>query len=420
MRFDTLDRWLAWQEGLHPQLIDLGLDRVAQVAQVMDVMRPASVVVTVGGTNGKGSCVALLAAILQAAGYRVGAYTSPHLLRYNERIRVCGADVTDSELCAAFQRVDDARGATSLTYFEFGTLAALDIFRRAALDVVILEVGLGGRLDAVNIVDADVALVASISLDHTQWLGHDREAIGFEKAGIFRAQRPAVCGDPNPPESIILRARALGAPLYCINRHFSVHADGQQWQWQGPTRRRDALPFPALRAVAQLDNAASVLMVLDLLRARLPVDQAAVRAGLEGVSLAARFQVWPGPVMRVLDVAHNEDSAKVLCATLSRQPCSGCTYAVVGMLADKDMAAVLRAMAPAVQAWYLGGLAVARGASGAQLAEALGASEGAAPSQVFATVAQAYAAACAAVRPGDRVVVFGSFHTVAEVLAHGV
>lgn len=419
MRFTSLEQWLSWQETLHPSTIELGLERVGQVLDAMGLRHPSHAVITVGGTNGKGSSVAMLDAILRAAGYRVGCYTSPHLLRYNERIRIDGEMVSDAALCEAFARVDAARGDTSLTYFEFGTLAAFDIFARAGLDCAILEVGMGGRLDAVNLVDADVALVATIDVDHADWLGPDRETIAREKAGIFRAGRPAVCSDPNPPASLLDEAARLGAHLYRLGHEYDYRRHDQQWEWWSSLSRRDALLLPALRGTSQLENASGVLMALALLAERLPVNQQQVRQGLLAVHLPGRFQVTPGPVTEIWDVAHNPESAQELAQTLQQMPCRGRTRAVVGMLADKDIAAVLSHMAPVIDDWYPASLAVPRGASAARLVEAL-ACHGVEVVRTFASVSEAHAAAMSEARPDDRVVTFGSFYTVAEVMGRPV
>lgn len=416
MRFTTLADWLAWQETLHPSAIDMGLERVAEVLRRLQLEHPPGVVITVGGTNGKGSTVALLEAILRAAGYRVGAYTSPHLLRYNERIRIDGAEVADAALCASFERIDRARDDISLTYFEFGTLAAIDLFRQAAVDVAIMEVGMGGRLDAVNVLDPDVALVTTVDLDHAQWLGETREAIGFEKAGIYRAGRPAIFGSADAPRSLLAHARDIGAHLLRFGHDFGYQAQGGQWRWWGPQQQRDALPLPALRGHSQLQNAAGALMALAAVGQRLPVDQQAIRRGLLTVALPGRFQVLPGPVTHVLDVAHNPQAAAELAANLRQMPCGGRTLAVCAMLADKDMAAVVAQLKDVVDDWYPAGLGPPRGASAGQMAAAL-AQAGISAHPACPHAVTALAAAQAVAVPGDRIVIFGSFHTVAEALA---
>ncbi|GAB4301300.1 MAG: bifunctional tetrahydrofolate synthase/dihydrofolate synthase [Thiohalomonadaceae bacterium] len=421
MRFSSLAEWLAWQEALHPSAIDLGLERVAAVLRRLHPAPPPFAVITVGGTNGKGSTVAMLDAILRAGGYRVGAYTSPHLLRYNERVRLDGHVVDDAALCTAFERIDQARGDISLTYFEFGTLAALDIFWHAGVDVAILEVGMGGRLDAVNVLDADVALVTTVDIDHAQWLGDTREAIAFEKAGIYRPGRPAIYGSVDVPHSLRQQAAAIGARLYCYGMDFGATPEGEGWRWWGGGQERHALPLPALRGRAQLQNAAGVLMVLAAVAHRLPLAQAQIRAGLLAATLPGRFQIQPGEVVRILDVAHNPQAAAELAANLAAMPCAGRTLAVVGMLADKDMAGTLGQLRDAIDHWYAAALQVPRGATTAQLTAALAAA-GAGAERVTACgdVAAALAQAGAAARAGDRIVVFGSFYTVAEALARPV
>lgn len=415
MRFSTLGEWLDWQEGLHPSKIDLGLERVRRVLQAMGLDRPGYGVITVAGTNGKGSSVAMLEQILLSAGYRAGAYTSPHMLRYNERIRVNGEEVDDERLCAAFQRVDQARASTSLTYFEFGTLAALQIFAEAGLDIVVLEVGMGGRLDAVNVLDADVALVTTIGIDHTQWLGPDRESIGVEKAGILRAGRAAVCADADPPRSLMEHAHKLGAPLHLIGRDYGVEASLQGWTWWCNTRRRHSLPYPRLRGAHQLRNAAAVLMVLELLAERFPVSAADIREGLISATLPGRFQVLDSHGLRICDVAHNPHAALVLAETLAALPCTGRTHAVMAMLADKDIGGVIRAMKPVVDQWYIAGLQVERGASAELLAAHL-ADNGVSAVHASPDIASAWTHAEKAARQDDRIVVFGSFYTVAAAL----
>lgn len=426
MRFTTLADWLRWQETLHPNAIALGLERVQAVYQRVGERAPASRVITVAGTNGKGSSVAMLEAILIAAGYRVGVYTSPHLLRYNERIRIAGEAVTDTRLCEVFERIDQARGVLSLTYFEFATLAALVLFADARLDVAVLEVGMGGRLDAVNIIDADVALITPIDIDHGAWLGDSREAIAREKAGILRAGHPAVCSDPAPPVSLLEQAAEQASPLYCLDRDFSVIPTATGWDWVSAARRRATLPLPALRGRHQLDNAAGVMMVLALLAGCLPVGQAEVRQGLLSVQLPGRFQVLAGEVTRILDVAHNPHGARALARQLSSYPCPGRTRAVVGMLADKDCRGIFAALLAQVDEWHLAGLAVPRGATAPQLADALAGvcadhiGQGRAAVYCYPDVAAACVGAGAQAQTGDRLLIFGSFHTVAAALQEGL
>ena len=403
-------------ETLHPREIELGLGRVQSVGERMQLAPLPFAIVTVAGTNGKGSTVAMLEHSLHAAGYKVGAYSSPHLLTYNERVRLAGEPVGDAELCAAFERVERARAAEPLTYFEFGTLAAVELFRDSRVDIAVLEVGLGGRLDAVNAWDADVALISSIGIDHTDWLGDTREAIGREKAGIFRTGRPAICGDPNPPDSILEAAARVGAGLLLVHRDFDFETNDQSWAWRSRTQRRAGLPYPAMRGKYQLYNASGVLMALELLMARFPVTQADVRAGLLSAVLPGRFQTLPGLPVRVLDVAHNPQAAQALAETLRAQRVTGKTYGVVGMFKDKLIADVMRAMAGVIDHWHVAALGGARGASVEQLCDALDAAGIRAPIARHATVTDAYAAACQAARADDRVVAFGSFHTVGAIL----
>ncbi len=415
MRFSTLAEWLSWQERLHPSEIDLGLGRVSEVLCRLRRDRPACPVISVAGTNGKGSCVAMLTAIYQAAGYRVGAFTSPHLLRYNERICIDGVEVSDELLCRVFERIDQVRGDISLTYFEFGALAAIECFARANVDVMVMEVGLGGRLDAVNILDADVALISSVGVDHEAWLGSDRETIGREKAGIMRAGRPAVCGDPEPPASIAAVAESLGAELFVQGVDFEAQVQSGQWRWQAKGRRRDALPMPALRGRYQLQNAAAVVMVLELLAQRLPVSQSNLREGLASAQVAGRFQVVPGDVALVLDVAHNPQAAKALAENLRGWPTPGQTHAVVATMADKDVVEIFSLLAGEIDCWHLSEIDLPRTASIAQLEGAL-AGLGLNQCQRYNTVAQALRQVQATAQPHDRIVVFGSFYTVAEAI----
>lgn len=403
-------------ERLHPREIELGLARVRAVALKLGLAQAPFPVCTVGGTNGKGSTVAMLSAMLHAAGYRVGTYSSPHLLVYNERVALDGVAASDEALCAAFARVEAARGDVGLTYFEFGTLAAMVLFADAKLDIAVLEVGLGGRLDAVNLWDADVAIVTSIGLDHTDWLGPDREHIGREKAGIFRADRPAICGDPAPPASLAQTAASIGARFYRIGVDFAVTAAPEGWRWRFGEQYRGALPYPAMRGEYQLQNAACALTALACLAPRFSVSQAAVRAGLLSVALPGRFQTLPGTPRVVLDVAHNAEAAAALAHTLRAQPNSGRTLAVVGMLQDKPIEAVLRVLAPLMQAWFIADLPTPRAAGKETLRAALRRIDAGVPVQGFGDIASAYAAARVQADASDRIVVFGSFFTVGAIL----
>jgi dihydrofolate synthase/folylpolyglutamate synthase len=415
----TLAQWLAFIETLHPKPIAMGLERVAAVAARMDI-RLDGPVITVAGTNGKGSTCAMIEAIYRCAGYRTGLYTSPHLMRFNERVRIDGVDAGDDALAGAFEAVEAARQQqkpTPLTYFEFSTLAALRLFANARLDVLILEVGLGGRLDAVNIVDPDVAIVTTIDIDHVDWLGSTREAIGREKAGIFRSGTPALCGDPDPPQSLIEHARAIGAALWRIGVDYRCDAQGTQWRYEGPGGARYGLPFPALRGPYQLRNAATALAAIDALRARLPVAAGAVREGLVHVALPGRFQVLPGRPAIVLDVAHNPQAARVLADALSSMGHYPRTLAVFGMLADKDIDAVVRALAPRIDRWYVAPLPGPRGASAERLASSLAAAGVDAHAvRRFDDIASAFDAARNDAHDTDRIAAFGSFLTVAAAL----
>lgn len=420
----TLDGWLQLLEQRHAQSIRLGLDRVAAVRAALGP-DPDAVVITVGGTNGKGSCCAMLEAILLAEGYRVGCYTSPHLLKYNERVRIDGKDVDDEALVAGFAAVEAVRGDTPLTYFEHGTLAAWSVFCEARPDVIILEVGLGGRLDAVNVFDADCALVTSIALDHMDYLGDSRDAIGFEKAGIFRSGRPAVCGDPQPPATLLAHAEAIGAQLWVSGRDFGFGGDRQQWGYwryetppaRGALVKRGGLAYPALRGVNQLLNAAAVMTVLETLRDRVPVSMQAIRQGLMLVDVPGRFQVLPGRPAVVLDVAHNPQAAGVLAENLGSMGFYPETWAVFGMLNDKDVEGVVDLIKGRVDHWLLAGLPGPRGLKAEALAERLRAAGVEADIRCFDAPADAFAAAQQAAGEGDRILAFGSFLTVADVLA---
>lgn len=414
-RYRTLADWLAWQETLHPRKIDLGLERVTLVAEHMQLLTPGHGVLTVAGTNGKGSSVAMLESILSSGGYRVGCYSSPHLLRYNERIRIAGEEVDDAALCAAFESVDKARGDTSLTYFEFGTLAAFSLFSQAHLDIALLEVGMGGRLDAVNILDADAALVTSIDIDHSAWLGEDRETIGREKAGIFRAGRPAVCSDPEPPASVFKQAQAVSAQWYAPGRGFDWSISEHGWSWRSDHKVYRDLPRPALPGNHQLQNAAGVLMVLDVLGERFPLQRRDIERGLEEVTLAGRCQLLPGAVETILDVAHNPGSAEKLAQLLRERSVRGRTRLVLGMLSDKDVAEFTALLSPVVDDWYLATLGGARGQSARALRQLIRGSREPGILRSYQDVATAYTQAHADAEDGDRVVVCGSFVTVAEV-----
>ncbi|MEW5879462.1 MAG: bifunctional tetrahydrofolate synthase/dihydrofolate synthase [Pseudomonadota bacterium] len=415
----TLAAWLTRIERLHHRPIDLTLDRVRTVADRLDLRFDCPVFV-VGGTNGKGSTCAMLDSILRAAGYRVGLYTSPHLLRFNERVAIDGVEVGDAALIEQFEAVDAARGDTSLTYFEFTTLAALRLFAQARLDALVLEVGLGGRLDAVNIVDADCAIVTSIALDHMDYLGPTREHIGFEKAHIYRGGRPAICCDREPPASLIDVATSLGADLWLSGRDFDHAGDRQQWAYRGRAQRRSGLPYPALRGTSQLLNAAGALAALEALAQRLPVSQQAVRQGLLTVEIAGRFQVLPGRPAVILDVAHNPHAAAVTARNLDAMGFYPQTHAVFGMLRDKDIDGVIAKVFDRIDYWHLAPTPGERGSDAWTIAQRLRAAARArgvdAAFEIYASIEEAYRAALGAASVDARILVFGSFFTVAGAM----
>lgn len=408
----ALADWLALQEQLHPRSVELGLGRVQAVASALDLLADRRCTLTIGGTNGKGSSVALAERIYRAAGYRVGAYYSPHLLRYNERVVIDGEPVSDAALCRAFEAVDQARDGCSLTYFEFGTLAALWLFREADVQVRVLEVGLGGRLDAVNVVDADCALITNIGMDHTDWLGTTREAIGTEKAGILRAQGVAICADPDPPASVLQRAQALQVDLRCAGRDYRWVAQADRWTFEGRSLRVEALPWPGLQGQAQLHNAAGVLAAVEALLSRLPISAAAMHEALPRLYLPGRFE-RRGQV--ILDVAHNAEAAQTLAANLLASTVAGQRWLILGMLADKPVGAVIAALSPACQHLCLAGLPGPRGLTAMALQERAG--PWGADAERFADVPSAFASVRGRVQPEDEIVICGSFLTVAAVAA---
>ncbi|QHE77302.1 bifunctional tetrahydrofolate synthase/dihydrofolate synthase [Hydrogenophaga sp. PBL-H3] len=428
----TLPEWLAHAERLHPVTIDMGLERVQRVAQRMGLALTCPVI-TVAGTNGKGSTCAMLEAVYTQSGYRTGVYTSPHLVHFEERCRIAGEPVATDELLPAFAEVEEARKGQggdeeiSLSYFEFTTLAILRTLSRAGLDVAILEVGLGGRLDAVNIIDADCAVITCIALDHMALLGNDREAIGFEKAGIMRTGRPVVVSDPVPPQSVLDRALEIGADLWRIGKDFHFAGDQQQWGWaMHPShggRRYAGLAYPALRGANQLVNASGVLGAVEALRSKLPVTAQAVRNGLALVELPGRFQIVPGTPTLVLDVAHNPHSVAALTENLDAMGFYPTTHAVFGAMADKDLGAMVERIAPLIDRWHLTDLPLPRASTAVALAETLKAHPATAKSTVagcHASPMEALQAAVSQADPADRIVVFGSFFTVGGVLQDGV
>lgn len=418
---ETLQDWLAHCESLHPKTIEMGLDRVQAVAGRMG-LRFGCPVITVAGTNGKGSTCAMLEAIALQAGYRTGVYTSPHLVHFQERCRIHGEIVTPQALVPHFERVETARQHVTLTYFEFTTLAIMSLMAASGLELAILEVGLGGRLDAVNIVDADCAVITSIDLDHMDYLGPDRESIGREKAGIMRTGRPAIVSDPAPPQSVLDRAVTIGADLWTLGRDFNFSGDKQQWAWAGRGRRYSGLAYPALRGANQLLNASGALAALESLRQSIPITAQAVRNGLAMVELPGRFQIVPGQPALVLDVAHNPHSIAALAANLDAMGFYPTTHGVFGAMADKDLAPMLAKVGPLIDRWYFTDLPTPRAERAAQLlakwqAQNKRADVGA---STHADPMEALRAAVAAAEPADRIVVFGSFYTVGGVLKDGI
>ncbi|MBE3023171.1 bifunctional tetrahydrofolate synthase/dihydrofolate synthase [Janthinobacterium sp. BJB1] len=418
----TLPDWLALLETRHSETqINMGLDRVQAVKARMQLAFTCPVIM-VAGTNGKGSTCAMLESVLLRAGYKVGLYIKPHFLDFNERARVLGEMASDEQLVASFNFVESVRGDTPLTYFEFTTLAILHLLSQAKLDVAILEVGLGGRLDAVNVIDADVAIVTSVDIDHTDYLGDTREAIGFEKAGIFRPGKAAICSDPVPPQSLIDHAEAIGADLWLMGRDFNYSGDKQQWNYGGREQRRNSLAYPSLRGANQILNATAVLAALEVLKLKLPVGAQEVRTGLVTVELPGRFQVLPGRPSVILDVAHNPHAASALNQNLGNMGFHPYTYAVFGSMHDKDIDGVLAAMSEHVDHWCLAGLPSPRAATASELAAKVQIMLEDKPDSsehtvsIFDDPAQAFANAMSRAGENDRIVVFGSFLTVAGVM----
>jgi dihydrofolate synthase/folylpolyglutamate synthase len=455
----TLADWLTYLESLHPKIIALGLERVAQVKQRLN-LQPDFPIIVVGGTNGKGSVCALLESILHAAGYRVGCYTSPHLLHYNERVRIAKRSVSEAELCASFEKIEQVRKGTGaddstpiptptlplhpqgvvrgciaaeaattthkgrehmpeipLTYFEFGTLAAMQLFIEKKIDVAILEVGLGGRLDAVNVFDNDCAVIASVDIDHTDYLGDTREKIAFEKAGIMRSGKVTICADSDVPQAIRTQAQQIGAELWCIGREFSFTPHQGQWDYRSNVGTRSSLPYPALRGAFQLNNASAALAVLDVLKEKLPINMGDVRRGLGEVQLAGRFQFVPGKPTLILDVAHNPHAARSLAQNLASLPPCPNTYAVFAMLKDKDIAGVVAALDPHIDTWLVTGIDTPRGASAGHLEQVLQQCRVRGEIINCGNIPEAIRYAYNAAGENDRILAFGSFYTVAEVMA---
>lgn len=413
IRSNTIDlnSWLHHLEHGHPTPIELDLSRIKEVAKCLHLLVPPFPVITVAGTNGKGSCVKTLEEILHRAGYSVGAYYSPHLLRYNERIRINNLELSNEVLCNIFAHIEKAREKISLTYFEFSTLAALFAFQQANIQVAILEVGMGGRLDAVNLIDSEVAIISTVALDHMEWLGSDREAIGFEKAGIIRKEKPIVCGDFDVPQSIHRQAGKLGSNLYCQGIDFGYEVYGNCWRWWDQNRSFENLSIPQL----ELQNVATALKALVLISERLPVSERVIREVMETLAFAGRFQVLAGEIIQIFDVAHNPAAAKLLAHKLRSSSHEGRTLGVVAMLKDKDQAGTVRELLSDIDEWFIAGLPGIRGSSAGLLAGILR-NTGANVQCVAPTVLEAYKKALAHAHSGDRIIVFGSFYTVAEAM----
>jgi len=412
----SLDAWLSWQQQLHASSIELGLERISKVAEKLKLTTPPFLVITVAGTNGKGSSVAMFESILSHAGFRVGAYTSPHFLRYNERVRINQLQVSNDLLCEAFEKVESSRNNTSLSFFEYGTLAALSIFIKEQVEIAILEVGLGGRLDAVNILDNDLSVLTSISLDHTDWLGEDREAIAFEKSGIMRSGKPAICIDRNPPKIIANVAKEKNVSLYQIGEDFDFRQKSKSWVFIDNDDCEHELPYPNILGRVQLHNACGVLMGIKLLELPRELKRNAYAEGLKNISILGRFQTIKGDVETLLDIAHNQESAMVLSENLSDLRKNKTLHAVFAVLADKDVASILNELGGLFSSWHISKPANARGLSAEALADNMK-KRHINNVHSYATVTSAYYGALNTAQHGDSVVVFGSAFTVAEVLS---
>jgi dihydrofolate synthase / folylpolyglutamate synthase len=417
VHFDTLKGWLDWQEKSHPLTIDLGLERVAKVYKALNPTGIKPTTITVAGTNGKGSCIAYLEAIYRAQGYKVGAYTSPHILKYNERIKIDGKPVSDGLICNAFERIEAVRDHTSLSYFEFGTLAALDIFSRADLDIQLLEVGLGGRLDAVNIIEPDAAIISSIGIDHVAWLGETREEIGYEKAGIFRASVPAIVGDPLPPDALRQVADDKRAIFYAIGKDFGYTKQENGWQWFSGEKQINDLPEPALKGEHQYRNASAVIMATVLITDKLPVEEQSIRAGLQNVQLPGRFQLLEGDIPVLLDVGHNPEAVRTLVAYLAEHFPNRRIHAIFSMMKDKDIAEVLKIMNPVVYDWFFAPLTNLRAATETLMREIFSQQAMDNVSFGYTGFVDAFETAKKQAGADDLLLVFGSFFLVSDCLA---
>lgn len=417
MRFDTLDQWLHWQETLHPSEIELGLERLAPVYQRLALNFSGVTVITIAGTNGKGSCGAMLGAILHNTTHRVGTYSSPHLIRYNERISVDGEVIDDAALCSAFDVVDRARRDVSLTYFEFGTLAALVYFARRECDVLLLEVGLGGRLDAVNIVDPSIALITTIDLDHMEWLGSSRNEIALEKAGILRKAIPLVCGEIDPPSTLLQKVDELGVPAKFLKRDFDFTITPSGWRWSTENQQYEGLPMPSLQGEFQCKNAACVIMVLHLLKSKISVNQQQIAAGLQNIVLLGRLQQIGQRPQMLVDVAHNPEAARALEGVLAQSPCKGETHAVFAVLANKDAGQIIESLSNVVDVWHIAPLKHPAGLPVQALVKHLKASANSLRYNEYTSITSAWNSVKKSIRPEDRMIGFGSFYCVAEILA---
>ena len=418
LRFRSIDKWLHWQESLHFTAIELGLERCRRVANNMGLLNPSYNVISVAGTNGKGSSIIMLDRILRNAGYKIGRYTSPHLLRYNERICINGNEATDTELCESFDRIDRARGDISLTYFEFGTLAALDLFRQHSVQLAILEVGLGGRLDAVNILDADISLITSIDIDHQEWLGNNRESIGREKAGIFRNLAPAICSEPNPPQSLLDCSEALGTPISILGSDYQFNLINDTWSWSTKDTRIERLPRPMKYCDFQIQNASGVLMLLAKIQDEYPVSTENIKQGLSSFRLEGRFQIIPGAIPKILDVAHNRESIKALVNSLKVIPCYGKTHIILGMLKDKDHQRVIKELIEITDTWHFVSISQDRGIEAKILTSELKALGRIENVSEYSNVGEALDKIHKLSMPDDRIIITGSFYTVGAAIRY--
>lgn len=409
MKLSTLQEWLTYIASIHTKSMDLGLERVKEVAGRLGLMKPRPIVIIIGGTNGKGSTVAALEAIYLAQGFQVGCFTTPYLYKHNEQVRINGNDANDELFIEAFEKVEGARGKTSLTQFEFNTLAALYIFQKHPLDVILLEVGLGGRLDATNIIDADLAIITSISIDHIEWLGNTVESIGREKAGIFRRDTPAICGDPGPPQTLLEYAKNIGCKLYRMGIDFRYSSNGT-WIWETQQKKFQQLPINTLPT----QNMATALMAIELLQAKLNVTEKVIRQSLKNLTLPGRMEIHSGTVIEILDVAHNQASVALLAQRLAEIPNNGKTFAVFSMLADKDIATSIKQMQNLIDYWFVGEILFDRRASLDQLKNVFN-DQKISNVDFFSNLRSAYKAAKNYAKAGDRIIIFGSFHTLAEI-----